>query len=343
MAENLILQTEESKPIASGGAARHRSLMLIDLPLGYAFVRIGPDLLFAGVMTVILLVTVWVVGGHIRFLQASMGLPIGIVIFLIIYREILARFRPGVKTNVRHILRDWLPFLLVTFIYENMHDLSQHFAANDIAATLYRWDVAMFGVEPTLWAQKFFSPLLTDIMSISYALYFILPLVIMFFLSNMDWRFEFRKMAMALTFTFLMGFVGYVVWPASPPRYLIPDLFTSPHKLTGLFLYDRLQGSWDALSVVSCGAFPSLHVGASAVALFFAWKYRNVNTLFKWIWRLYIPLVLSLWVSTVYLRHHWVIDIFAGLFIAIIAFILSEHLLNYWKNLKMKRSAKVSL
>lgn len=296
----------------------------------------GPDLLLALVMTGILIVTVLMAGEHIRFFQASLGFPVGITLALIIYRSILKRVRRDYQPNISLILRDWLPFLLVTFIYENLHDLSKHFYGHDIAGLLMKWDIAIFGVEPTLWAQKFYSPMLTDFMAFSYALYFVFPLVIMFFLSQQERHFEFRETALALTFTFIMGFIGYVIWPTSPPRYFIADMFTNPHVLHGPLLFDRLQAAWDGLSVIPCGAFPSLHVGISTVALLYAWKFRGLSRIYKWIWYLYIPLVTSLWVSTVYLRHHWVIDIFAGWIVAIAGFGLSEYVLRIWRNLRMR-------
>jgi membrane-associated phospholipid phosphatase len=294
----------------------------------------GPDLILAGIMTGLLLFIILEKGGHIKFFQASLGLPIGIMTFLIIYRSTLYFINRSCPPNIKTILRDWLPFLLVTFIYENMHDLSRLFNFNDITHALLKLDTIIFGVEPTLWAQKFYSPLLTDIMAVFYALYFVFPLVIMFFLSEQNKRFEFREMALALTFTFLTGFVGYVIFPASPPRYFIAEMFSDPYRLHGIFIFDKLQSAWDGLSVISCGAFPSLHVGISCVALLYAWKFKDMGKIYKWIWRIFLPLVISLWVSTVYLRHHWVVDIFAGWFVACIGFISSEYILKLWNYLK---------
>ncbi len=302
----------------------------------FFFAVTGPDLLLAGGMTILLVTIVWAVGGHIRFFQASLGFPIGIMLALIVYRAFLKKRNPAYQTRIALILRDWVPFLLITFIYENLHDLSKFFYANDIAGTLMEWDILLFGVEPTLWIQQFYSPWMTDVMAFSYALYFVFPLVIMFFLSQHERHFEFREMALALTFSFLMGFIGYVIWPASPPRYFITEMFTNPVVLHGPLIFDRLQAAWDGLSVIPCGAFPSLHVGISTVALLYAWKFRNLCTLYRWIWYLYIPLVTSLWISTVYLRHHWVVDIFAGWIVALIGFGLSEYLLKLWRNIRMR-------
>lgn len=291
----------------------------------------GPDLLLAGVMALILIVTVISAGGEVRFFQASLGFPVGIMLFLIIYRSILMKVRPNYNPKIALVLRDWLPFLFIVFIYENFHDLSKYYYGADLAGIFMNWDIAIFGVEPTLWMQKFFSPLLTDYMAFAYALYFIFPLVLMFFLSQDELHFEFREMALALTFAFMLGFAGYVIWPTSPPRYFITDMYTSPAVLHGPILYDRLQAAWDNLSVIPCGAFPSLHVGISSVALLYAWKFRKFGTLYKSIWYLYIPLVISLWISTVYLRHHWVIDIFAGWCVALLGFVLSEYALRLWR------------
>ena len=120
------------------------------------------------------------------------------------------------------------------------------------------------------------------------------------------------------------------------PDDTITEMFTSPAVLHGPLLFDRLQAAWDGLSVIPCGAFPSLHVGISTVALLYAWKFRNFSRLYKWIWWIYIPLVISLWISTIYLRHHWVIDIFAGWAVAVIGFVLSEYVLKLWRVIRMR-------
>lgn len=299
--------------------------------LARGITTVGPDLLLTLVMSVVLIATLIASGGHIRLFQASLGFPLGIVLFLIVYRSIAHRLHPKIRPHVGHILRDWLPFLLVTFIYENLHDLSKHFMTMDIAGTLMQWDIAIFGVEPTLWAQKLYSPLLTDIMAVSYALYFVQPLVLMLLLSNRDDRRNFMEMTLTLAFTFLLGFAGYVWLPCSPPRYFITALFTDPVRLHGPWIFDALQSQWDSLSVIPCGAFPSLHVALSSVALIYAWKYRKINMTFRVIWWLYIPLVTSLWFSTIYLRHHWVIDIFAGWLVAVISYFAADYILGHWR------------
>ena len=304
--------------------------------LEFFVATMGIDLLFVIFMTALLIFAVAAMGGHIRLFQASVGLPLGIMAGLIVIKSIQSP--EDAKKNIPIILRDWVPFLFIAFIYENLHDVAGRIMHYDIAGTMLHWDKLIFGVEPTVWFQKFYSPLATDIMAFSYALYFAFPLVIMFFLSLQNRRRAFRRMVLCLTFSFIIGFLCYVFFPCSPPRYFMHDVFTHPHHLSGVFLFNKLQGMWDGFSVIGGGAFPSLHVGISTVALIYAYKFRNMTRLNTFLWYLYIPLVTSLWVSTVYLRHHWFIDIAAGWAVAFLSYVLAELSLKRWNKLRMQFS-----
>lgn len=300
----------------------------------YRIATLGFDFLILMAMALLLVGCALAMGGSIRLFQATVLLPL--VIMAVAVAIIIERNPSDWKEGVPFLLRDWVPFLIIVFIYENMHDVAGQVMSFDIAGHLKDMDTMIFGVEPTLWAQKFYSPLLTDVMSISYAMYFFLPLSIMFFLSLWKMRYEFRHMALTITVSFILGFLGYVLLPCSPPRYFMEHLYTDPVRLHGLFLFDRLQGAWDSLSVISGGAFPSLHVGISAVALIYAYKFRGMNRTSRAVWYLYIPLVLSLWFSTIYLRHHWVMDIVAGLAVAGIAYAISCVMMNVWCRLRQQ-------
>lgn len=295
---------------------------------------LGFDLVILMGMAVILVCAALALGGRPRLFQATVILPLIIMIVAMVYRAF--QNPASWRLAVYRIFRDWVPFLFIVFIYENMHDVAGQVMGFDFSVMLSSWDLSLFGVQPTIWAQEIFSPLLTDILSISYALYFALPLFIMFILSINLMRFSFRHIALSLTLTFILGFLGYVFLPASPPRYFMESLYTNPHKLYGLFIYNRLQGAWDGLSVVSGGAFPSLHVGISAVALIYAFRFRKAGRIFSAIWYIYVPIILSLWFSTVYLRHHWVMDIIAGVLVALSSYFGAAYLMRVWNRLRSR-------
>ena len=297
------------------------------LSIGEWIAAIGVDLTFLLGMVVALVAALLADGGKIRWFQESLLLPVGIMLASLIVR--LKRCHTNKFHEVREVVRDWFPFIMIDFIYENLRDLTGILVDFDIAPMLYKMDVMMFGGEPTVWAGALYHPLLVDIMAIFYALYFAFPLVLMFVLSIYQKRWAFRSIAIALSVTFVLGFIGYIVTPASPPRFYITEF--NPPVLHGLFLFDRLQSAWDGLSVITGGAFPSLHVGISTVALIYSFLWRKRSRLFKILWYIYLPGVVALWASTVYLRHHWFVDIIAGWAVALAGFYLAEKSVEWWR------------
>ncbi len=298
----------------------------------YRIATMGFDLIIMIGMALLLSASVLAMGGHVRLFQATVLMPIGIMATAIVVT--IVRHRADWLLRTTRLLRDWVPFLFIVFIYENLRDVAGQAMSFDIAGVMQAWDAAIFGMQPTIWAQRIHMPWLTDLMSASYALWFFQPLFIMFLLSLWGKRDEFRHMSLCLSLVFLMGFLGYVLLPCSPPRYFIEHLYTDPVRLHGFFLFERLQGTWDNLSAISGGAFPSLHVGSSAVALIYAWRYRRMNGTMRIVWYAFIPLVTSIWFSTVYLRHHWVIDIIAGLCVALAGYWGAGVLVRVWGRLR---------
>ena len=79
-------------------------------------------------------------------------------------------------------------------------------------------------------------------------------------------------------------------------------------------LFSNLSArAFELLPVDSRAAFPSLHAAVSLVALVYAWRFVRA-----WFWML-LPFCSGLWVSTVYLRHHYVVDLIAGWMLAPVA------------------------
>ena len=310
--------------------------------------KVGLDLLFVLLIASFLVIILWQYDAPLKIAQQSVLYPIGIMAALILTRSAIWGYhhsRNRVHTPALPVVflqtgRDWLPFILISFIYENLHDLTDYFSHHDIAVQLMALDIRLFGVEPVLWSQRFFHPLLTDYMAFAYALYFILPLFTMYLLACRNRRTQLQEMILALSMTFIMGFVGYVFFPCSPPRYHIdPSLFV-PQELHGIYIYEYLQGKWDSLSAVRLGAFPSLHVGISSVALIYVYRFRKWSRFDGGLFGVYLVLIVSLWIATIYLRHHWFVDIAAGWFIAFFAAHLAPVLMKQWALLHQRTSGR---
>jgi PAP2 superfamily. len=95
-----------------------------------------------------------------------------------------------------------------------------------------------------------------------------------------------------------------------------------------------LSASDAAVVVVNC--FPSMHTSVAFAMLLLAW--REKDRLFRWTWSFFCLAVIY---STLYLEIHWVIDVFAGILLAIVSVKLGDWIIkNIAKKWNLKGNAK---
>lgn len=221
-------------------------------------------------------------------------------------------------------LRETLPFLTCILIYTNLHDTIGFVNPHDVHHTLAALDEALFGVQPCVWAERLVTPARTEVMQLLYMSFlWIAPSTSLILLARGRWR-EFRATTMAVVVCFYIGYFLYVVFPAAPPRLVFVYDFT--RTLEG---YPRIFSNLSAraftlLPVDSRAAFPSLHAAVSLVALVHAWRHLRA-----WFW-VVLPFAAGLWVSTIYLRHHYVVDLLAGWGLAPLAVAAAPRLDAWW-------------
>lgn len=220
-------------------------------------------------------------------------------------------------------LREVLPFLTCILIYTNLHDTIGLVNSHDVHHALIAIDDWMFGVQPCVWAERFITPGRTEVMQFFYVSFaWIAPSTALVLLARKRLH-DFRAATMGVLVCFYIGYVLYVVFPAAPPRLVLAHEFT--RNLRGYPVFSSLSASaFELLPLDSRAAFPSLHAGASLTALIFAWRLAR-----PWFWIL-LPFCLGLWVSTVYLRHHYVVDLLAGFLLAPVAVWLAPRIDGAW-------------
>jgi len=228
------------------------------------------------------------------------------------------------KKNWRFI-RDWLPFGFCIAIYTNLHD-TVHFANQaDVQHWLIKIDDWLFGVQSCVWAEQFINPTLTDIFIAAYANYFVLNIcvaVVLYFQKRYQ---EFRYTLVTTIICYYIGYFLFIIFPAAPPRIVLKPFFTV--SLHGHVL-EPIKYAIEVSAQDSRGAFPSLHCAVSFVSLFFGWRYL------RWMFWVMIPMIIMLVLSTIYLRHHYVIDLIAGLVLAVIAFWIGPKVEDWWQRLR---------
>jgi membrane-associated phospholipid phosphatase len=129
---------------------------------------------------------------------------------------------------------------------------------------------------------------------------------------------------MGVIVCFYVGYALYVVFPAAPPRLVLAREFTKNLRGYPVGFSALSAEAFSLLPVDSRAAFPSLHTAVSLVVLVYAWRHLR-----WWFWTL-LPFVLGLWASTIYLRHHYVVDLMAGWLLAPFAVWLAPRLDARW-------------
>ncbi len=222
------------------------------------------------------------------------------------------------------LIRDSLPFLFCANLYASLHDLIRFYGFRDVTQALYRWDVALFGVEPTVWAQRFAHPLLTDVLTVCYWLFYVTPPLLGLLLYRKGMRSQFRETLLSIVLCLYLGYIGYVLWPASAPRLVIGDQYGPP--LRGLWpLLDQTRAATKAIPLTAQGAFPSLHGAVALLATLLAWRHL------RWFFPIQLVLGTGLILGTVYLRHHWVVDILAGFVLTFASLWAGPRLERWWE------------
>jgi hypothetical protein len=231
------------------------------------------------------------------------------------------------------------PFLIQILVYDRQRLLSPAAQGVRIDVTGPRdWELAWFGVRtvhglvtPAEWFQSHTSPVLDVVCGLAY-----LGFMIGFIALAAWWRFGERRaeaqvIMWALLALHLIGYTIHFVHPTAPPWYVAdygtgPAVVTAPPDAAGGLRFDQVVGiSWFssqyAVSSSVFGALPSLHVGQTFLAVLFAWRYRSLRVVVTAFFGL-------VFLASVYLNHHYVVDGIAGMAIAGLVFAATVYVLR---------------
>lgn len=219
------------------------------------------------------------------------------------------------------LFNDFSPLIFVILIYESLGDLI-HYLKPDIDAKLIEIDLFLFGVHPTVWMERWIVSWFTDIMSLAYVSYYFLPvtLVVVLYLKNR--RLEFNESIFVLTFGYYASFIGYILFPAIGPRYALASFHSVP--LEGTWITDFVRDTLNALEHNKRDCMPSGHTQLVLMVLYLSYRYE------RFLAYLFLPIICALILSTVYLRYHYVIDLFAGAAFAIGCLIIAPRWYRRW-------------
>jgi membrane-associated phospholipid phosphatase len=182
-------------------------------------------------------------------------------------------------------------------------------------------DRALFGVDVTVWFERFVTPFWNDFFAVAYTSYYFLALT----LASLLWAFrraDAHRFFFTVVLAYQVSYMGYFVIPGIGPRATLADRQTvSVHDTP---ISKAIDDTLNKLEHTKNDAFPSGHTMIAVVTLLVARK--RLRTAF---WFL-LPVATSLVISTIYCRYHYAIDVIAGIALAAIVVPLGDRLYDRW-------------
>jgi len=218
-----------------------------------------------------------------------------------------------------------LPYLLYALVYDSMRWYADYIRSPVIHVhEPYDFDLRWFGIHgltPNEWLQRHTSPVLDFLCGLAYTPMFFIGesiLLSIWFIAKGQVR-RAERFTWIFVISNFIGFACYYVYPAAPPWYVSDHGFVvnlavhaSP---AGAIRFDHLIGipvmqGFYGKSADVFGAIPSLHVVYPFLAMIYGWYLRRFR-------RIAAPYFLLVCFAAVYLNHHYLLDIFLGLAIAL--------------------------
>lgn len=247
----------------------------------------------------------------------------------IIYSFVLAYlFR---KIGERNVLRYILIVPPAYVLYAGVKPIIDKLHSSDMDNYLIKIDRFIFGTDPTKYLAEFTDPILTEYLQICYFLFFLLPLLhgIEYLINNKTQPFLY--LARNIIFAFLFSYLLYFFIPAIGPRFTLHNFELLSQEIPGLFFTEYIRDfinygggitnpNVDASLQVNRDCMPSGHTMMTLINIILAFRFGSK---FKYI---FLIIGASLVFSTVYLRYHYVIDVFAGVIFALISIKLEKNI-----------------
>lgn len=225
------------------------------------------------------------------------------------------------RARSRAFLADFIPFILLLVCYQALRGFADELAPTDIhVMDLIAWERALFGgIIPAVYLQatlldRWFTPILDMLANLFYMSHFLVQILLALIIWHRK-RMHYWPFVAGLVGLSYVAFIVYVLFPAAPPWWAtlhgyLPD---GAVMLTNFVL---------PTVVVFAGpnpvaAMPSLHAAYPTYLALFVVAIWGRRMLPVWI----LPFGVAL--SSVYLGHHYVVDLIAGMLFAAVAFALA--------------------
>ena len=251
----------------------------------------------------------------------------------------------GKEWGIRFLI-DWSPFILFWIAYDMMRGVADSMRSYVFVAEPYNIEKLLFGwltgsTVPAFYLQKMQAmhegeliKVITDVGATGiYVFHFLSPLLLgWFFWHTLKERRNFYFFVCTLTVLNILALLTFMLLPSAPPWYVYKHGFAQPSSelldsAGALVNFDKLMGAhylrsfWNTFNANRFAAIPSLHGAYPIVIALFIWLRFGG---YSWIAGIY---PLGAWFSAVYLNHHYLLDLFAGIIYVVAAYYITKMVL----------------
>lgn len=233
--------------------------------------------------------------------------------------------------KAKRFIIDWLPFIGLWIVYDMMRGVADNWRGYVYIRELYDAEFALFGrffdnLIPAFWFQQFeyahadrLWKMALDIFAANlFSFHFFGPLILGWILwHTVNDRRMYYRFVWTLTVLNVMAFISFFLLPGGPPWYVLKYGFDQPAghmfgtpgsliNIDNMFKMKFFTNLWDNMNPNYFALIPSLHAAYPVINSLFAFiKFRKYRLLL-------ILYPLLTWWATVYLNHHYIIDLIIG-------------------------------
>jgi hypothetical protein len=231
-----------------------------------------------------------------------------LLFLLILYLQRITRHR-----LLRFLLRTASVQLLFAKLFDVVHALQHilHPGWND--SLVINLEQKLFGIQPTVWLQRFISPGLTEWMMFAYVIYIPIYPILCAIIYFKHGEGQMEDYLFTLGVTNVLCDIGFILFPVAGPMHTIASQYTVP--LRGYFFTACGEYIRHNLHQIG-GTIPSPHCAVATIMWIMAYRYSR-----PFFYAL-SPIIISLYVSTFYGRFHYISDSVVGILTAVLATLL---------------------
>jgi hypothetical protein len=207
-------------------------------------------------------------------------------------------------------------FLSVFLSYFQLRHILPAVSSRALDTDILAFDLRVFGFEPSIAWDRFVTPFTTEWFAFFYFGYFFLLTahIIPMMLAARD-KEMLAHFSLGIFIVFCVGHLAYMLVPGWGPYHHLAGQFHN--ELRGGIFWGLVKEAVDAGGAQK-DIFPSLHTAAPTFFALFSFRYRD-RLPFKYTWLPTTFFVSQIICATMFLRWHYLVDIFAGLTLAITA------------------------